>query len=157
MPPPDTLVEAVVKYSHLLHEASSPHVAEWSPHFLDQCAEWCLAVESELMALPTDMREACRELAEQEQQQKEQAVPVPVSVPVPVPSLPFLLDALHYFYKTLLQNIYLSNDLYCYILKNYQFFGSTTRQEALVKDMTEMAHDAALQNVLHDMTRLLHG
>ncbi|KAG0174452.1 hypothetical protein DFQ28_006478 [Apophysomyces sp. BC1034] len=137
---PESLVTAVIKYSQLLHEASTPHVARWQPSFVEQCAEWCVAVESELMSQPTAIGEQCRERAKQE---------------IDVPPLPLLLDALHQFYKTLLQNMYVTNDLYCHIMRTYEFFGWTTPQDVLIEDMTEMVHDAAINSVLHDMTRWL--
>lgn len=103
------LVLTIIDYANLLKQAKTPCVATWKPFFITTCVDWCLLVETELAILSTEECEHVCQLA------KEQ------SGGGDIPPLNDLLDALHVFFLTLLQNTYTSNSLYLHLMKNYQF------------------------------------
>lgn len=137
-----SLVNAILTFAKLLKEAQTPSVATWQPHFIKQSTDWCLFIETELTLLPD---EECEQLLTLTQQQTKD----------PLPSTNDLLDALHVFFKLLLQNIYMSNALYFHVLKNYRFL-TIQENDVLVKDMASLAHETSSKNILKDMLEDLH-
>ncbi|CAO3642976.1 unnamed protein product [Mucor hiemalis] len=135
-----TLVTAIIDYTKLLKQAKTPCVATWKPFFITTCVDWCLLVETELAILSN---EECAQVC---QLAGEQCTDIP--------PLTELLDALHVFFLTLLQNTYTSNSLYLHLMKNYQFL-TIPDTDILTKDLSQLAHEAALNNVYLDILQEL--
>ncbi|KAG0746142.1 hypothetical protein G6F16_007028 [Rhizopus arrhizus] len=123
-------------------KAKTPSVATWQPHFITQCIDWCVYIETELALLS---EQECEQILALTQQQTLDTIP----------TLTELLDALHCFFQLLLQNTFLSNSLYFYIMKNYQFL-TIPENDILVKDLTNLAQEAATKNILKEMLDELH-
>ncbi|KAG2207202.1 hypothetical protein INT47_012255 [Mucor saturninus] len=131
------LVTAIVTFTELLQQAKSPCVATWRPFFITTCSDWCIYIETEL-AVQTE--EESVHLCQQAQSKSK----------LPIPPLSILLDALHVFFHTLLENIYTSNNLYLHIMKNYRFL-TIPEKDILTQDLSQLASEAATQNILLDM------
>jgi hypothetical protein len=104
----DDLVNTIITFTQLLTEAKTPCVATWKPFFMSTCTDWCLYIETELALLSEAETERVIKLAHEKSQ-------------LEIPPSSVLLDALHTFFHTLIENVYTSNSLYLYIMKNYQF------------------------------------
>lgn len=114
-----SLVNAILTFNQLLKEARQPNVASWQPLFITQCTDWCIFIETELASLSNEERQNIRTRAQQDTKDI-------------LPSINQLLDAHHYFFKVLLRNVFLSNDTYLYIMKNYRFLNQP-EQDVLMK------------------------
>lgn len=104
----DELVKSIVNYIELLNLAKTPCVAVWRPFFITKCIDWCLFIETELSILTN---EECLQVCQLVEERVNQ----------PVPPISQLLDALHFFFYTLLKNVFLSNSLYLHIMNHYHF------------------------------------
>lgn len=102
------LVTTIITFTELLKQAKSPCVATWKPFFITTCTDWCLYIETELSVLS---QEECTQVYQLAQEKSK----------LPIPPLSELLDALHVFFHTMLENVFTSNSLYLYIMKNYRF------------------------------------
>lgn len=102
------LVTTIITLTELLDQAKSPCVATWKPFFITTCTDWCVYIETELSILSDEECLSVCQLAQ-------------TKCKLPIPPLSDLLDALHVFFHTLLENIFTSNSLYLHIMKNYQF------------------------------------
>ncbi|KAI7864074.1 hypothetical protein BDF14DRAFT_1272848 [Spinellus fusiger] len=101
----ESLISAIVNYSRVIEEASSPRVASWHPVFLDHCLAWCLYIETELAVLPTEKREQCYQQAGERW--------------LCVPPLAQLFNARYSLYEVLISNSWVSHDLFIFITKTY--------------------------------------
>ncbi|KAI8083639.1 hypothetical protein BDF21DRAFT_492567 [Thamnidium elegans] len=131
------LVTNIINYIELLNLSKTPCVAVWRPFFITKCIDWCLSIETELSVLSS---EECLQVCRQAEENCKQ----------PVPSVSQLLDALHFFFYTLLKNQFLSNSLYLHIIKNYRFL-TIPDEDILIKDISELSTNAATDNILHDI------
>jgi hypothetical protein len=115
----EIIVKMVVSYTELLSQINAEQVARWTIDFIAKCKDWCIYIETELGSLE---EEICRVIRRKAQEQSKHAIP----------ALSQLLEASHYFFYQLLQSVYLQNDLYLYIMKNYQFL-TIPRVDTLTK------------------------
>jgi hypothetical protein len=137
------LSDVICYYAELLTQAQTPHVATWNSFFIKKCSEWCLSMEAELLLLSNEECESVREQAHQKTKST-------------IPPLDQLLDSMHVFFKTLLDNMFTSNNLYLYIMKNYHFL-SVPEETVLMDDMVELSNNAATQNILATMLETLEN
>lgn len=117
----DRLCYAISDYSQLLAEAATPRVEDWPSFVLNNCAKYCLYIETELLTLSEEEAETCR-------------VKAASLCKSPIPSLDDLRHALRYLYLTLINNVYLPNELYWMICSTYEFLDvAGGRQKALLE------------------------
>ncbi|KAI8137568.1 hypothetical protein BJV82DRAFT_337805 [Fennellomyces sp. T-0311] len=118
----ESLIANIVTYAQILKEASTPHVCTWKPFFVERCTQWCVQIESELLALS-------------DQEATEHLQAAMARCQDAVPGLPQLLDAKHELYKALIKNIYVSNEMYWTVVSAYDFLALATspRQENLIQ------------------------
>jgi hypothetical protein len=107
----ETIVEMIISYTELLDQISTAEVALWTVDFIAKCKDWCICIETELGSMDQETSQAIRKKA---QEKAKHTIPV----------LSQLLEATHHFFYQLLQSIYLPNDVYLFIMKNYQFLTS---------------------------------
>ncbi|KAG2222025.1 hypothetical protein INT45_003670 [Circinella minor] len=140
-----SLVTAIATYSQILQEASTPHVAIWKPFFIERCTQWCMYIEAELLSLSDQEVDQHRNAAKEQNNHTR------------VPEISDLLNAEYLLYKTLIKNIYLSNEMYWTVISTYEFLAlaSTSRQETLIQDIAQNAQEAATIDVLNIMTSTL--
>ncbi|KAI9499604.1 hypothetical protein BDB00DRAFT_924278 [Zychaea mexicana] len=143
----ENLVTAIATYSQILEEAMTPRVATWKPFFIERCTQWCMYIETELLALSDQECDEHRQAAETQCDNAR------------VPELPELLDAEHQLNSRLIKNIYLSNEMYWTVISTYEFLAlaSSSRQETLIQDVAQNAHEAATIDVLDIMISTLRG
>ena len=118
-----SLVTAIATYSQLLQEASTPRVATWKPFFIERCTQWCMYIEAELLSLSDQEVDQHRNAAKEQSNHAR------------VPEISELLNAEYLLYKTLIKNIYLSNEMYWTVISTYEFLAlaSSSRQETLIQ------------------------
>lgn len=109
----------IIKYVELLKLSKTSEASHWTIEFIQQCKDWCILVEVELSTLDTQDREQCLNSVRNQLETN-------------VPTLDELLDAQHYFYKTLLESKYLNNQVYYYVLSHYEFL-SCSEKDVLQK------------------------
>lgn len=112
----DRLSYAISDYSQLLVAAATPQVEDWPCFILDNCAKYCLYIETELLTLSNDEAELCRAKAAD-------------LCKISIPALDELRNALRRFYLTLLNNTYLPSELYWKVCSTYVFLDVTLRKE----------------------------
>ncbi|KAL9556310.1 hypothetical protein MBANPS3_001929 [Mucor bainieri] len=134
----DALVNTVVSYAELLNQSKSDAVKNWDVDFIQRSVDQCVFIETELSLLQS---QECADVQATAHRQSS----------LDIPSVQTLLNALHKFFKTLLQNVYLDNDVYLYILRHYRFLTKLDEDEILLKDLTELAQKSATENILRDM------
>lgn len=122
------LVTAIVTFADVLQQAKTPCVATWKPFFITTCTDWCIYIETELSV---QTEKECLQLCQLAQTKSKP----------PIPPLSDLLDAMHVFFHTLLENVYTSNSLYLYIMKNYRFL-PIPKKDILIK-VKKKIHAAA--------------
>ncbi|CAO3612664.1 unnamed protein product [Cunninghamella blakesleeana] len=105
-------------------------------------------IESELAILSNQDIQQCQTRAQQTLTTEWQ---------LSLPPLTTLLDALHQLYLCLIQNIYLSQEVYSYLLSTYQFLNASDSsiRENLTQDLTILANNSATYNILYDMEKIL--
>ncbi|KAI9261084.1 hypothetical protein BY458DRAFT_557464 [Sporodiniella umbellata] len=133
------MVHAILTFSKLLKEAKTSSAATWQIENIKQSNDWCIYIETELASLEEQQRQDHFQFA----QQKADS---------PLPSLDQLLQASHCFFQSLLQNPYISNSLYLYVVRNYRFL-TPTDKEILVKDLVELAQVSVSKNILRDILK----
>lgn len=116
----DALVNTVVSYAELLNQSKSDAVKNWDVDFVQRSVDQCVFIETEFSLL--QLQECANVQATAHQQSG-----------LNIPSAHILLDALHEFFKTLLQNVFLSNDVYLYLLRHYRFLVKPDENEILLK------------------------
>lgn len=119
----DTLVDAIVNYSQLYHDAKKPVVATWRPYFIERCANWCVYIETELLAMSDVQAEACRQKA------------IELSSAT-IPELSTLMDALRHFCTTLLGNAFVNNELYWMVMSTYALYNPDLEPEKILLDVS---------------------
>ncbi|KAI8643114.1 hypothetical protein BD408DRAFT_431675 [Parasitella parasitica] len=134
----EELLKTIISFTELLEQSKLDVVKNWDVEFIQKSADRCVYIETELSLLQP---QECRELQDRAHHQSGYIIP----------SADELSHALHRFFKELLQNVFLSNDLYLYIIKNYRFLSLPDEQDILLKDLTELAQKVAASNILHDM------
>lgn len=117
----DQLVNTIITYAELLSQSKTPCVATWKPFFISTCTDWCLYIETELAVLSNEETNYVLQLVQKKKGLHE------------IPPLSVLLDALHTLFYTLIQNVYLSNTFYLYLMKNYRFLTMPEENDILQK------------------------
>ncbi|KAL0145133.1 hypothetical protein V8B55DRAFT_1458787 [Mucor lusitanicus] len=134
----DALVNTVVSYAELLNQSKSDAVKNWDVGFIQGSVDQCVFIETELGLLPL---QECADVQTTAHHQSG----------LDIPSVHTLLNALHEFFRALLQNVFLSNDVYLYVLRHYRFLTKPDETDILLKDLTELARKSATDNILRDM------
>lgn len=116
----ETLVNTVISFTELLDQSKTDVVKNWDIEFIQKSVDRCIFIETELSLLQPQECENIQSIAQHQSEYK-------------IPPLNELLDALHEFFKELLQNVFLSNDLYLYIMKNYRFLAMPEENDMLSK------------------------
>ncbi|KAI8969057.1 hypothetical protein BDF20DRAFT_892996 [Mycotypha africana] len=139
-----SLEKAVGNYSTVVHMAKTDQVAVWDVEFIKECMHWCIFIETEMSVLTEEQREATIKRAKRHHLHTDMATPEQ------------LLDALHHFFYLLLDNTHLNNQVYLFIIKNYQFLNKPD-QQGLCKDLTDLARQSATTNILEAILRELNS
>ncbi|EPB86906.1 hypothetical protein HMPREF1544_06332 [Mucor circinelloides 1006PhL] len=134
----DALVNTIISFTELLNQSKSDAVKNWDIDFIQKSADQCVFIETELSLLQL---QECAHLQAKAHDQSG----------LDIPSVHTLFNALHEFFKTLLQSVFLSNDVYLYVMRNYRFLTEPDENEILLKDLTELAQKSATDNILRDM------
>ncbi|KAI8352528.1 hypothetical protein BD560DRAFT_408899 [Blakeslea trispora] len=137
------LIDTIVNYTTLLNQCTSNKVASWTPEFIRECTDWCVYLETELAVLEEDV---CEDLLRSAQ----------AKTSLDIPSRTHLLDALHQFFYSLLNNPHLPNQVYLYLLKHYQFL-TIPQKDLLLHDLAQLSTQAATEAVLLDIVRELEA
>lgn len=116
----EILVNIIISFTELLDQSKTDAVKNWDIEFIQKSVDRCIFVETELSLLQP---QECENLRSRAHHQSGYNIPL----------LNELLDALHEFFRELLQNVFLSNDLYLYIMKNYRFLTMPEEDDMLSK------------------------
>ncbi|CAG8610916.1 17079_t:CDS:2, partial [Acaulospora morrowiae] len=131
------LLDQLLKFTDILSSAKTSSVSQWNVECLQNAIQCAMNVENEMFMIPEE------EIKRVYQQLVLRAKTQP-------PDIPEFGSAHHLLYGTLLKNVYLSSELFSYIMSTYEFplEGLFSKKDNISEDVQIFARPLATSEIL---------